>query len=103
MSTRRYEIKAVRSAGGGHRVAEAFLRLPLGDIFEPWRSLVVIAAAAKGQSYYRPQHRTKPGTHGKPVQCIKPPSKRINKQLELQFEVPADETPDEMFYRLFPD
>jgi hypothetical protein len=42
------QARAVRGAGGGHRVAEETLqRLPWAGIFEPWRSHVLLAAAAQ--------------------------------------------------------
>jgi hypothetical protein len=42
------QARAVRGAGGGHRIAEEALeRLPWAGIFEPWRSHVLLAAAAQ--------------------------------------------------------
>jgi hypothetical protein len=56
MFNKSYQLRAVRQAGGGHRVAlKAVLRLP-----EPWRPLVTIAAAAE-EAFYRPERRVRPG------------------------------------------
>lgn len=47
MFNRTYQLRAVRKAGGGHKVAaDAALRLPWAGIFEPWKPLVMVADAA---------------------------------------------------------
>lgn len=44
----RSKMRAVRKAGGGHKVAaDLALRLPWAGIFEPWRPLVLVAEAAE--------------------------------------------------------
>jgi hypothetical protein len=51
MLNREYQLRAVRKAGGGHKVAaDAALRLPWAGIFEPWRPYVLVAAAAESIS-----------------------------------------------------
>lgn len=56
MFNKSYQLRAVRQAGGGHKVAaKALLRLP-----EPWRPLVTVAAAAE-EAFYRPKRRVRPG------------------------------------------
>jgi hypothetical protein len=46
-----YQLRAVQSAGGGHKLAtKALLRLPA-----PWRPFVTVAAIA--EEFYRPKHR----------------------------------------------
>jgi len=59
MFNKSYHLRAVRQAGGGHKVAaKALLRLP-----EPWRPLVTVAAAAE-EAFYRPKRRVRPGKPG---------------------------------------
>jgi hypothetical protein len=48
MFNKTYQLRAVRQAGGGHKVSEdALLRLPWAGIFEPWRPFVAVAAASR--------------------------------------------------------
>lgn len=55
MLNREYQLRAVRKAGGGHRVAaDAALRLPWGGIFEPWRPFVLVADVAKTLAITKP-------------------------------------------------
>jgi hypothetical protein len=56
MFNKTYQLRAIRQAGGGHRVAtKALLRLP-----EPWRPLITIAAAGE-EAFYRSKKRVRPG------------------------------------------
>jgi hypothetical protein len=48
MFNRSFQRRAVKSAGGGRKVAaDAALRLPWAGIFEPWRPFVLVAEAAE--------------------------------------------------------
>lgn len=62
MLNRQYQLRAVRKAGGGHKVAaDAALRLPWGGIFEPWRPYVLVAAAAETVEAKSPARAKKAG------------------------------------------
>lgn len=86
--------RTVREAGGGHQVAkDAALRLPWAGIFEPWRPLVLTAAAAaKANSVKNAVKRCK-----KSSQRLLFDGKLRGVQLAFAFE------PDEEDEPLFPE
>jgi hypothetical protein len=79
------QLRAVRRAGGGHKVAEHTLqRLPWAGIFEPWRSHVLLAAAAQklcGSAANRPQVKRR-GPSAKQLQLV--PAARSSRCIAVQ-------------------
>lgn len=81
MFNRSYQLRAVRKAGGGHQVAaDLALRLPWAGIFEPWRPLVLVAAAAQAAEPAK-----------KPVQAKNAANRCKKRSRKLQLELfPSD-------------
>jgi hypothetical protein len=80
MFNRSYQIRATRAAVR-NPAADAALRLPWAGIFEPWRPLVLVAAAADTLAITKPQIAAKRcNTRGNPLQKL---------QLDLAFADPA--------------
>jgi hypothetical protein len=92
-----YQLRAVRSAGGGRKLAAtALLRLPA-----PWRPFVTVAAIA--EEFYRPKHRPQP----RPPRPGQKPMARFE-QLELfpaapQIARKSTPDPDRPLFDLFPE
>ena len=60
MFNKTYQLRAVRSAGGGHKLAtKALLRVP-----QPWRPFITVAAIA--EEFYRPERRPRLGKRAAP-------------------------------------
>ena len=83
MFNKTYQSRAVRKA-----VIQALPRLP-----EPWRPLVVVAAAAE-EVFYRPQRRVPAGIAGK---------RRKKGSPSLQRELNFARDPDRPLFDLFPE
>lgn len=95
-----FQLRAVKNAGGGHKLArDAGLCLPWSGIFRPresWRPLVMIAAAAEqiaaGKSFHRPESAVRRKIAAS--RCDKKPIGKQGLQLKL-FPVEGDPN----FYR----
>jgi hypothetical protein len=100
MFNRTYQLRAVKKAGGGRKLAyDAGLCLPWAGIFqprEPWRPLVMIAAAAEEVAADKTFHRPNPAVRREIAanRCKKRSQRLQGTQLEL-----FPEKGDPNFYR----